>query len=317
MYKTSRDLVLETLKSKGDPPRSPLAVCFSSSKATGSWQIRGEQIAAMRSNWRAEPHPIVEDLDQFDLFCFIKRPDFRFLELVRSSGKPIVLDIVDGWKQPRDGFFYRDIPSARRLFKRLWARIDADGYIFPTQTMCTDLGDLVSTSTTIYHHYYPLLKHNPVRAQVETVGFVGKGLGGWRAKLSRACEQRGIRFVVNPKEHTELDVVVIVRGGTRGSFLARRYKSNVKLANAYGSGTPALVHVDEMSAHDTDNGEVLFFTDEPGSFAQQLDRLINDHALRKRISEKFLDSARHYDIKNIAGKFEDFFVRVAELKRAG
>ena len=283
--------------------------------ATGSWQIRGEQIAAMRSNWQAVIHPDADDLERFDLFCFIKKPDFKFLELVRRTGKPIVLDIVDGWKQPRDGFIYRNVPAARRLFKRLWDRIQADGYIFPTETMRKDLGDLVSTSTTIYHHYYPLLRKNPVRAKVKTVGFVGKGLGAWKARLSKACKQRGIEFIMNPKDHSELDIVVIVRGGTRGSFLARRYKSNVKLANAYGSGTPALVHAGEMSAHDTDNGEVLFFSDEPGSFEKQLDRLINDHALRKRISEKFLVSSRYYDIETIADQFEAFFLRIAELKQ--
>ncbi len=268
----------------------------------------------MRSNWQAVIHPGADDLERFDLFCFIKRPDSKFLELVRRTEKPIVLDIVDGWKQPRDGFIYRDVSAARRLFKRLWNRIQADGYIFPTQTMHKDLGDLVSTSTTIYHHYYPLLRKNPVRSKVKTVGFVGKGLGGWKSRLSKACKQRGIDFVINPKDHSELDIVVIVRGGTRGGFLARRYKSNVKLANAYGSGTPALVHADEMSAHDTDNGEVLFFSDDSSSFEQQLDRLINDHALRLRISEKFLESAKNFEINHIAGQFETFFVRVANEK---
>ena len=55
-----------------------------------------------------------------------------------------------------------------------------------------------------------------------------------------------------------MDIVVLARGGDYASYLARNFKSNVKLANAMGSGTQALIHYGEMSAHDTDIGDSLF-----------------------------------------------------------
>jgi hypothetical protein len=65
-----------------------------------------------------------------------------------------------------------------------------------------------------------------------------------------------------------------------------------------------------MSAHDTDTGDVLFFTDRPGSFERQLDLLIGDHAFRFHIHQKFLNAAPQFHITNIADQFESFFLRV-------
>ena len=84
----------------------------------------------------------------------------------------------------------------------------------------------------------------------------------------------------------------------------------MKLANAIGSGTPALVHFEEMSAQDTDPGDVLFFTDYPGSFERQLDLLIGDYALRTHIHQKFLNAAPQFHITNIADQFESLFLKV-------
>ena len=108
-----------------------------------------------------------------------------------------------------------------------------------------------------------------------------------------------------------------MRGGTHGNFLTHRYKSNVKLANAYGAGIPALAHIDEMSAHDTDGGDVLFFTDRPGSFERQLDRLCDSHALRQSIHQRFRALAARYQIDRVAGSFEAFFLHLLAQRRAG
>ena len=108
--------------------------------------------------------------------------------------------------------------------------------------------------------------------------------------------------------------MVLARGGQHGNFLARSYKSNVKLANAIGSGTPALVHFEEMSAHDTDTGDVLFFTDQPGSFERQLDNHINDLELRRHIHRRFINAAPRFHISSIANQFENFFLKVLEVR---
>lgn len=307
---------LEYLRQFFAPPASPLRVCFTSRSSAGAWQIRGQQIAAMRSNWTAINQPTDEDLEQADLVCLVKKPDPRVIERARQIGKPLVFDIVDSWAQPEDGLNCTDTSKARDLFAQAWRRIGADGYIFPTRCMQEDLGALVRQKITIYHHFWPQIQKNPVRDRVAVIGYEGADyLGEWRLRIEKACSDRGIRFVANPANYTDLDIAILARGGPHGNFLSRRYKSNVKLANAIGSGTPALVHFEEMSAHDTDTGDVLFFTDQPGSFERQLERLINDHALRLHIHRKFLDAAPQFHITHIADQFEGFFLNILERQR--
>lgn len=304
---------LEFLRQSVVPAVSPVNVCFTSRSSAGAWQIRGEQIASTRSNWKALNKPSDKDLEQCDLVCFVKKPDSKTIDRARKMGKPIVFDIVDSWAQPDDGLEYTDLGMARELFGRSWKEIKADGYIFPTRRMQDDLGSLVQNKITIYHHYWPQIQENPIREHVKVIGYEGADyLGDWLPLIEQACFKREIKFVANPQNYTDLDIVVLARGGEHGNFLARNYKSNVKLANAYGSGTPALVHFKEMSAHDTDFGDVLFFTDQPGSFERQLDNLINSHALRKKIHENFLRTAPLFHIKNISNQFEGFFLRILE-----
>ncbi|MCB1886620.1 MAG: hypothetical protein KDH20_03335 [Rhodocyclaceae bacterium] len=296
--------------------RSPVNVCFTSRSSAGAWQIRGLQIAATRSNWVALNKPTDDDLERADVVCLVKRPDPRVIERARRMGKALVFDIVDSWSQPDDGLKYTDVAKAREFFASAWKGIDADGYVFPTRRMEACLGGLVRDRVTIYHHYRTQIEQNPVRERVAVVGYEGGDyLGEWHARIDRACTERGIRFVVNPQRYSDLDVVIMARGGEHGSFLARHFKSNVKLANAIGSGTPALAHYDEMSAHDTDPGDVLFFTDQPGSFERQLDRLVASRALRQEIHRGFLAAAPNFHIANISNQFEAFFVHVLERQR--
>ncbi len=311
MSEIERVNVLEFMRQSFVPPASSLRVCFTSRSSAGAWQIRGQQIAAMRSNWNAVNKPSVTDLEQCDLLCIVKKPDRKVISLARRMNKPIVFDIVDSWAQPEDGLLCPDKGKARELFAQGWRDINADGYIFPTGHMQEDLGALVQDKITIYHHYWPHIQTNPIRDRVSVIGYEGADyLGQWLPRIEHACAERGIRFVANPQNYTDLDVVVLARGGEHGNFLSRSYKSNVKLANAYGSGTPALVHFDEMSAHDTDTGDVLFFTDQPGSFERQLDRLIDSYTLRISIQERFLNAAPRFHINHIADQFEGFFMHI-------
>jgi hypothetical protein len=311
MATKGRNLGLEHMERTLAPMASPVRVLFTSKSSAGAWQIRGEQIAGTRTNWHAKNRPDADDIAACDLLCVVKKPDSAVIEAARSMGKPIVYDIVDAWAQPEDGLKYTNLAAARELFGPAWRALRADAYVFPTRRMQLDLGGLVRHAITIYHHYWPQLEANPMRDPVQVVGYEGADyLGGWRQVIDKACASRGLRFVANPPRYTDMDVVVIARGGEHGNFLASNYKSNVKLANAIGSGTPALVHVDEMSAHDTDTGDVLFFTDEPGSFERQLDRLAGDAALRARIHRSFLDAAPRFHISNIAGQFEGLFLDV-------
>lgn len=307
---------LQFLQEQGIQTTSPVNVCFSSRSSAGAWQIRGEQIAMMRANWEAINSPVDDDLERFDLFCFIKKPDFKLIRKLKKLKKPYVFDIVDSWAQPADGLKYTDQSGARELFAESWKEVDADGYIFPTRHMQSALSSLVRTHITIYHHFRPQIQPNPIRERVSTVGYEGADyLGPWREIIRQICDSRKISFVENPANYTDMDIVVLARGGEHSSFLANSYKSNVKLANAYGSGTPALVHFKEMSAHDVDCGDIRFFSDHPDSFERQLDALCSDHELRKRIHQNFLKSAEPFKIQSIATQFEAFFLHVLKQVR--
>jgi hypothetical protein len=295
---------------------SPVKVCFTSRSSAGAWQIRGEQIAALRTNWKAVHAPSEQDIAQSDVVCVVKKPDARVLQAARRLRKPVVYDIVDSWAQPEDGLKYTDRLQAKSLFSAAWNAIGADGYVFPTRRMQEDLGQLVRHGVTIYHHYWPQIQRNPLRGKVEVVGYEGADyLGEWLPRIQQACDARGLRFVANPRAYTDLDIVVLARGGVHSSFLSRSYKSNVKLANAYGSGTPALVHIDEMSAHDTDAGDVLFFSDHAGSFERQLDRLVGDPVLRRAVHERFLAVAPRFHVETIVAQFESFFLWIRDNAR--
>lgn len=316
MSKINVNIGLEFLQKSFIPRASPLRVCFTSRSTAGAWQIRGQQIAAMRSNWVATSQPSDEDIEQADLICLVKKPETRVIERARQLRKPLVFDIIDSWAQPKDGLKCNNTHEARELFQPVWQEINADGYIFPTWRMQEDLGALVKNKVTIYHHYWPQIQKSKIRNRVEVIGYEGADyLGEWRSRIERACRERDIRFIANPINYADLDIVIMARGGVHGNFLSWRYKSNVKLANAMGSGTPALVHFEEMSAHDTDSGDVMFFTDQPGSFERQLDRLVNDHALRVHIHKKFISLAPRFNIQNIVEQFEGFFLRIFENQR--
>ncbi len=308
---------LDHLRRHLHPALSPVRALFTSRSSAGAWQVRGEQLAALRANWRALNEPGDHDIAACDLLCVVKKPDPQVIDHARRLGKAIVYDIVDAWAQPADGLRCTGLEDARALFRQAWSAVRADGYIFPTRCMARDMAPLVRTGVTIYHHHWPQLAPNPVRPQVRTVGYEGADyLGPWQARIELACAARGLRFVANPRDYNELDIVVLARGGAHGNFLSRRYKSNVKLANAYGAGMPALAHVDEMSAHDTDAGDVLFFTDRPSSFERQLDRLCASHALRQSIHRRFRAQAAHYRVDRVAASFEAFFLHVLGQRQA-
>ena len=290
---------------------SSINACFISNTSAGSWEIRGRQIAGMRSNWTAINKPSENIIEESDIVCVIKKPNFKILEIARKKNKPIVYDIVDSWQQPDDDVVHINKDQAINLFSEKWDEINADGYIFPTKNMENILGHLVKTKVTIYHHYWPQIKINPIRKVVKKVGYEGVGfLGEWQQKFEYLCKKKGLEFVINPDEFTDMDIVVLARGGVYASYLARNFKSNVKLANAMGSGTPALIHYSEMSAHDTDNGDSLFFTDDPKSLERQIDRLIDSYDLRISIHKNFIKESINFSIETISDQYEYFFKEV-------
>lgn len=289
------------------PKVSPVRVLFTSGSDAGSWKIRGEQIAACRTNWHAAHDVASVDLRRFDVVCIVKRHEGVPIPHIKRLGKLIAFDIVDSWAQPDDGVRCRDLASVTSLFAGKWTEINADGYIFPNQCMKQHLRKLVPFGTHIYHHYYPLLEPIPIRSSRLTIGYEGNEsyLGPWHEILEEICRRKGLRFVVNPPQLSDIDIGIAARGGMHDSFLANRYKSNVKLANFYGAGIPCIVTAKDRSYQETDQGDVRFFHS-PEQLEHQIEALLCPET-RRRIQERFLAIRGQYHLSVIADTYDRFF----------
>lgn len=291
-------------------PESPFRVAFTGIVRKATWQIRGLQMACARSNWEAIYELKDHEIGGYDAFVIVKRPDLAILSKLKQHSVPIIYDVIDAWAQPADGIATQGVEQARALFKRKFDGIGPDSVIFANKQMAHDLGSLVPHSTTIYHHAAPWLERNPIREEIATIGYDGeyRWLGPWEQTIHRICDRFGWRFDINPRFIDEVDVVIAVRGGIHDNFLAQSYKSNVKLANAYASGTPCIMQREGASYRETANEHVRFFsTDE--ELVAQLEAL-RSWELRKEIHTSFLLESEKYDIAEIARQYETYFAEV-------
>ena len=288
------------------PGISPVSVCFIGRNRGGTWAIRGEQMASMRSNWKATLVPSSADLDRFEVFCFVKHPIQSLINQLRSKGKVVIYDVNDSWAQPADGLIYTSVEQAREYFGRKWQSLGIDYFIFPNRQMQLDLGDLVKHSAVIYYHYWPNRGINTVRTNARVVAYEGVAtyLGEWQPIMKRVCGELGLKFVVNPRNWSKVDIGVAVRGGEHDSFFSNSYKPNTKLANLYGSATPAVVGYKEVSLHETDSGDVRFFRTER-ELKQHLRDLL-DYETRRAIHERVLQTRSRFSLSSIADELEQF-----------
>jgi hypothetical protein len=203
---------------------------------SGSWRIRGEQLGnAIGATVAVRPGDIVG----FERAVFVKRVDARALDLVRKAKLPVIWDIVDAWPQPHGNTWNQD--ACLRWLKGQLEAIKPYAVVAATKTMKEDIVKKIGFKGPILalpHHARPGQAINPIRPEVRRVGYEGgvAYLGAWAELLERECAKRGWTFVLNPPALADLDIVVAFRDA-RG-YAARQWKSNVKLANAQGSGTP-------------------------------------------------------------------------------
>lgn len=290
-------------------------VCFFGVPAMGSWKVRAQQIASARPRWLATGTLEPADVLAHDVFVAVKRPFRTRLRLLRAMGRTTVYDIVDCWAQPADGVRYPDLPAIRGYFERFFADLPVDGVIFPNRQMYEDLGDLVPEPTYIYHHFWPGMAPIAIRERALVVGYEGAPayLGPWQAVIEAACRKLGLQFVVNPPDLRAIDIGFAARGGVHASTMARRYKSNVKLANFYGAGIPCLVEAAEHSYRETDDGEVRFFASEQ----ELVDRLAElcDYTTRCRIHDSFLRTRERFTLEAIARQYDAYFAHLAAVRQ--
>lgn len=206
----------------------------------GSWAIRGEQLGeAIRAEVFAQAE--MAEMRQADLVVVVKRTPERLLRCLRASGRPWVLDIVDGWPQPEGNAWPRR-DAVRWLRDRL-AMLEPSAVVFPTTRMLED-SEWRGPALVLPHHAWTKYQPRSVAAVVTRVGYEGDPnyLGHWRGALERACAARGWEFVVNG-DLASCQIGVALRDVA--GYPAGAWKANTKLANLQALGLPALISPEE------------------------------------------------------------------------
>jgi hypothetical protein len=201
---------------------------------SGSWQIRGVQLGRALG---ATAMPEARDVAPYDVVVLVKRPTPDLLQRIRSADVPLIWDVVDSWPQPSGNEWSGH--ACRYWLRNMVEHLQPAGIVAATQAMAEDLKALTDAPVlTLPHHARPGLRRNPIHAEVRTVGYEGgeQYITRWRPIIEAECVRRGWTFVTQPAELADVDIVLALRDAT--GYAPRSWKSNVKLANAQGSGTP-------------------------------------------------------------------------------
>lgn len=209
-------------------------VLFIGGHDKGAWQMRGVQMAqAMGAHYASRASSI--DWDWPDVIVLVKRAAEVWWKEAAASGKPIVWDVLDFWRQPRDnGLQPADLlPTIRQIAKEA----HASTLIGATKAMAKDLGGIY-----LPHHSRIGVTPTPPRKAARVIAYDGspRYLGSWRRALEHACLSRRLTFVVNPPDLSQADAFVSVRGEEWDGPICRQWKSGVKHVNAMVAGRPIL-----------------------------------------------------------------------------
>lgn len=267
-------------------------ILFTGKGSSGSWQIRGVQLGAI-----GHAIPNVSDPTGYDVAVVVKRVPPGVLKGLRARNVPWVWDVVDAYPQPSSVWWSRG--EAVRWLRTQIETLRPDGIVWPNRRMAED-AQFAGPQTVLYHHHRPDLKLNPIRETIRSVGYEGGDyLGRWRGLIGAECDRRGWDFLVNPADLANVDVVFAVRDPV--GYTSSHWKSNVKLANAHGSGTPFIGNP-ESGYLETSSGAEYWALDVAG-LRTALDWLAPQSA-RELIRDRFLASA--YPLERAQAHLREF-----------
>lgn len=252
----------------------------------GSWQIRAVQLgAAIGALVKAG----AETTRGFDVAIVVKRAKQDLVDRIRKCGTPIVWDVVDAYSQ--QGLEW-DAAQCKSWLAAEVERIKPAAIVASTEAMAQDCSIFSVPVIALPHHARYPQRINPVRKEVQTVGYEGREqyLGPWRGAVERECAKRRWKFVVNPKALADLDLVVAFRE-SRG-YAATKWKSNVKLANAQGSGTPIVAQRDAGYTETASGAE--HWADSHDELSEAFDR-VGDCVTRRQAANVMLAAAPSLD----------------------
>lgn len=263
-----------------------MSILFTGRGTSGSWQIRGVQLGRAMG---ATVMPEARDVAAHDVAVLVKRPTPDLLQRLRHAEVPIVWDVVDAWPQPRGNLWSRE--QCLAWLRAEIALIQPDGIVAATEEMAEDCEEFTCVPVlALPHHARPGLRRNPIRAEVRTVGYEGgeQYVARWRPAIEAECARRGWAFVTEPAALADVDIVLALRDAT--GYAPRNWKSNVKLANAQGSGTPIVCCREAGYMECATGGEQ--WADTPQQLAHAFDVLAPVEA-RRNASAKLLAGTPH------------------------
>lgn len=266
----------------------------------GSFQIRAVQLGhAIGATVIANASD--RDIRAHDLVILVKRPAAGLVERIHAAGKPLVWDVVDAWPQP-EGNRWTKQQCLEWLAERI-KTIKPHAIVAATAEMFGEaLGIKAFPALWLPHHARPDQPLNPVREQVQTIGYEGglKYLEAWLPAIKAQCDRRRWRFVPAADQLAELDIVLALR--TDAGYAPRHWKSNVKLANAQATGTP-IVCCREAGYLETDSGTGAYWADTAIELDRALDAL-TPHAVRARAAAGLrADGATFVTLNRIAEEY--------------
>lgn len=268
----------------------------------GSWDVRGRQIGAALGA-RVTSAPTALDWEWADIAVLVKRAAFSMAHAAHQYGVPVVWDALDFWMQPSENGL-----TERAARQRL---ADAIADIKPVLTIgATKAMAQAANGMALEHHSWPGLTPAPARAHVQVVAYEGNPvyLGAWRHALERACAARGWRFVVNPRDLREADIVVAFRDGQWDGWMCREWKSGIKIGNAIAAGRPIIT---QESAAFREIGAPGTAISDIGELDSALDGWAPDET-RAAVVERSRDLADEYDLKSIAARYATMLIAVME-----
>lgn len=262
-----------------------MQILFTGKGTSGSWKIRGEQLGHVIGNVQVKAD--LQACKRADVIVVVKRINAPFINNVLKSKTPWIWDLVDFYPQPICSTW--NLEMATHWLRGQIEVAKPHGIIWPNARMKKD-ADL--PGEVIYHHarQAPI---NPIRRQVKTVGYDGCAayLGRWRSVIETLCAERRWQFKIGiPLD--QMDIVVALRDGQYNGYVQSNWKSNVKLANAHGTGTP-FIGGPEPGYLETATGEERFITSAKGLEIAFDD--LSSYETRKRISGTFLGGAIKLD----------------------
>lgn len=269
---------------------------------SGSWEIRGNQLGRAIGATVASEMLTTSILKKFDVAVVVKRPRHDLLQQLQQCNAKIIWDVVDAWPQPLGNDWNRE-----QCLAWLTAQINLIkpvGIVAPTQAMAQDCKMFGIPVIALPHHAQPRLTPNVIRQTVKVIGYDGGSqyLGSWQSTLTNECAKRNWSFVVNGYSQrpldklADLDIVMAVR--EQSGYAVRNWKSNVKLANAQGTGTPIVCNRESGYIETRSGGEL--FADTPDEVSKALD-ILTDVRVRREASRKLLLAAP--TIQKIAEKY--------------